>query len=285
MRRQHVRGRTPPAARSLAAAFSLLAVLVIASCAPLRRPPATVHLRVMTYNIQSGGGDLSRIARAIRASDPDVVALQEVDVHWAARSGFADQTAELSAQLGMQARFARIYSLPAPNSSDPREFGVALLSRLPIVAWRNDTLTRLSTQDSNPVPAPMPGLLEATIDARGIVVRVFNTHLDYRADPAVRRRQVADMLAHIGTSSEPTIVVGDMNATPDATELQPLLHRLRDTWPPGAGPGFTYPASAPGKRIDYVLASSGFRVLAASVPPADGSDHRPVVVDLAVSAP
>ena len=78
-------------------------------------------------------------------------------------------------------------------SRPPREFGVALLSRLPIVAWRNDTLTRLSTQDSNPVPAPAPGLLEATVDVRGTRVRVFNwlatagSGLTYPADVPRKR--------------------------------------------------------------------------------------------------
>src|SRR5215467_9056270 len=65
-------------------------------------------LRVMTYNIQSGHGALEGTAAAIRSIAPDIIALQEVDVHWADRSAFADQAAILSARLGMQVRFARI---------------------------------------------------------------------------------------------------------------------------------------------------------------------------------
>ena len=70
-----------------------------------------------------------------------------------------------------------------------------------------------------------------------------------------------------------------MNAGPEAPELQPLLKRLRDTWVT-EGPGFTYPADKPAKRIDYVLASTHFRVRAATVPVTAASDHRPVLVDL-----
>jgi len=236
----------------------------------------------MSYNIRSGNGDLDGTAAAIRASAPDVVALQEVDVHWAERSNFVDEASVLGARLGMQVRFARIYKLPGASAAQlPREFGVALLSRYPIVRFRDDTLTRLSTQESNPVPAPMPGLLEATIDVHGTPVRVFNTHLDYRSDPGVRRRQVAEMLAYIGAPSAPTLVFGDMNAPPDAPELQPLLHRLRDAWAAVSdSAGFTYPAEAPSKRIDYVLVSPHFQVRDASVPATQASDHRPVVVDL-----
>lgn len=238
-------------------------------------------LRVMTYNIQSGHGNLKATATAIRAAHADVVALQEVDVHWAERSGFADQASFLGSELGMHVLFAPIYRMPAASGSQPmREFGVALLSRFAILTWRNDTLTRLSTQAPNPVPAPAPGLLDATLDVRGTRVRVWNTHLDYRADPRVRRQQVAEMVADIGATDQPTIVFGDLNATPAAPELAPLLARLHDAWSPSFGPGFTYPADSAVKRIDYVLVSSDFAVRDATVPAIQTSDHRPVIVDL-----
>jgi endonuclease/exonuclease/phosphatase family metal-dependent hydrolase len=236
----------------------------------------------MTYNIHAGHGNLARTAEAIRAQSPDIIALQEVDVHWSDRSAFVDQVGALAAALGMGSAFAPIYHVPNADPNKPaREFGVALLSRHPIVTWRNDTLTRLSTQDSNAVPAPAPGLLEAFIEVRGLRIRVFNTHLDYRADPAVRRLQTNEIVAALEYSSAPTILFGDMNATPDASELAPLLVRLRDAWPGDSGPGYTYPADRPAKRIDYVLTSRDFRPLRGFVPATDASDHRPVVVDLA----
>ena len=210
-----------------------------------------------------------------------MVALQEVDVHWSERSGFVDQVAALASALGMEARFAPIYTLPnRDNSAVPREFGVAFLSRHHIVTWRNDTLTRLSTQDSNATPARAPGLLEAVVDIGGARVHVFNTHLDYRADPSVRRRQANEMAAAVDGVREPLIVFGDLNAPPDAAEIAPLFQRLRDAWPADSGKGYTYPADVPAKRIDYVLISPEFRVVGARVPVSDASDHRPVVVDL-----
>lgn len=235
----------------------------------------------MTYNIESGRGALDGTVEAIRASAPDIAALQEVDVHWADRSRFADQAAILGERLGMEVRFARIYEITNADPARPvREFGVALLSRFRVVAWRNDTITRLSTQEPNPLPAPAPGLLEARLDVQGREIRVFDTHLDYRADPAVRRRQVADMLRYIGAADVPTLLLGDLNASPNASELVPLFERLTDAWPASAGPGFTYPADRPEKRIDYVLVSPQLRVRSATVPATDASDHRPVVVDL-----
>jgi endonuclease/exonuclease/phosphatase family metal-dependent hydrolase len=259
----------------------LLLTATATGCAHLQRRDAVIPLRVVTYNIRAGNGELWHTAETIRGLAPDIAGLQEVDVNWAERSGFENQARLLGELLGMQVRFAPIYSLPGADSTRPtRQYGVAVLSKYPIVRWRNDTLTRLSTIAQDPAPAPAPGLLEATIDVNGIAVRVFNTHLDYRSDPRVRKQQVEEMLAHLGDAPEPTLVLGDLNATPEAPELQPLLRRLRDAWQSKAEPGFTYPADKPAKRIDYVLTSIHFRVRSAAVPVTEASDHRPVLVEL-----
>lgn len=261
---------------------SALALLAAACASPPHSARPAALLRVMTYNIRSGNGDLAHTAEVIRGESPDIVGLEEVDVHWADRSAFVDQAAELASRLGMHARFAGIYNLPGTAGAPPREFGVALLTRLPVVSFRNDTITRLSTQDPNPVPTPMPGLLDAELDAQGTHVRVFVTHLDYRRDPSVRTQQVSEMLRYIGSSSMPTLLLGDLNATPDAAELQPLLGRLNDSWEASRGPGFTYPADFPRERIDYVLMSPAFRVRDVHVLDTQASDHRPVIADLAI---
>jgi endonuclease/exonuclease/phosphatase family metal-dependent hydrolase len=259
----------------------VLGLLAATACAHVPPGGSAIPLRVMSYNIRSGNDNLAGTAEAIRAQSPDIVGLQEVDVHWAARSNFVDQATALGETLGMEVRFGRIYQLAGTQPNDPpREFGVALLSRFPIVDWTNHIITRLSTQEQNPQPAPLPGFLEAKVDVRGTAVRVFDTHLDYRADPRVRQQQVTDMLAHIGDASTPTLLFGDLNAPPDAPEIKPLLERLHDAWPASAGQGLTYPADAPQKRIDYVLVSTHFRVRSATVPVTLASDHRPVVVDL-----
>lgn len=263
-------------------AWLLAGTVVLASCHPYAaHRQSSAPLRVMTYNIQAGGGHLDSIASVIRAADADIVALQEVDVHWQARSAFADQAADLARALGMSVRFAPIYVLPGnPTANPAREYGVALLSRYPIVGFTNHEITRLSTQTEQVAPTLMPGFLEAVVDVHGARVRVFNTHLDYRGDPAVRRAQVAESLRIIGDATSPVLMFGDFNASPAATELRPLLERLHDAWRDVPDPGFTYPAIRPVRRIDYVLTSPHFRVLDARVLDTQASDHRPVVVSL-----
>jgi len=259
--------------------YIVILIACVLQAAPLP-PPQLQRFRVMTWNIAAGHGDLSKTADIIREANPDIVALQEVDARWEKRSHFADQPAELARALGMHVRFAPIYQLPGDGPSPLREFGVAILSRHAIVEFRNHLLPRLSTQAAVTEPELLPGFPEAVIDIGGARLRVFNTHLDYRADPRVRELQVAATVARLDAVSGPMVLMGDLNAPPHAVELAPLFQRLRDAWPVGPDTGFTYPASAPVRRIDYILTSTDLRALNVRVLPIDASDHRPVVADV-----
>lgn len=276
------------AAAVLAAAAVLLAATAPAATAhagaPGSRAPA-VPLRVATYNIHAGAGqdqvfDLDRTAAALRGLRADVIGLQEVDVHWGARSAFADEARALAEKLRMRVFFAPIYDLePAGEDGERRRFGVAVLSRHPVLHAENHEITRLSTQSPDPVPAPAPGFAEVVVDVRGAQVHVYSTHLDHRADPSVRAAQVADMLAVLAADRGPKVLVGDFNAEPGAPELAPLWRELRDAAPDG---GATYPAADPVKRIDLVTVSPGIRVTGGRTVATEASDHRPVVADLKV---
>ena len=223
----------------------------------------------MTWNIAAGHGDLGKVAETLRDLKPDVVALQEVDVRWSERSAFVDQADSLGKSLKMNVRFGPIYDLP------PRQFGVAILSRYPISTSINHEITRLSTQQQNALPAKAPGFLETVIDVAGTRVRVFSTHLDYRFDPSVRATQVKEMLEVISGSSVPIILAGDMNATPHATEIEPLWNSLVTL-----STEMTYPAEAPTKLIDYIFVSNDVPMADATVAATTASDHRPVIMTL-----
>ncbi|WP_395104298.1 endonuclease/exonuclease/phosphatase family protein [Actinomadura sp. SCN-SB] len=254
-----------------------------------------VRLRVASYNIRAGTGtdgrfDFARLTAAIRALGADVIGLQEVDVHWSARSQWRDLAGDLARATGMSVRFGPIYDLDPPAEGAPRRrYGNAILSRYPIVASCNHEITRLSTQVPDPRPEPAPGLPEVVINARGARVHVYSTHLDYRADPAVRQMQVDDTLKILaedgrGHRSAPRVLVGDFNARPDAPELAPLWKTLNDAWTarePSDG-GMTYPATAPALRIDYIAVSRSVEVEAVHVAMVSASDHLPVVADLRV---
>src|SRR5258706_40384 len=93
---------------------------------------ASATLRVMTYNIHVGVGmdkklDLARIAAVINAQHPDLVGLQEVD-HGVTRTQRIDEIAELAKLTRMDYAFA--FNLRYQGG----QYGVAILSRLPIMA-------------------------------------------------------------------------------------------------------------------------------------------------------
>src|SRR5688572_17864158 len=72
---------------------------------------APVTVRVLTYNIRHGEGmdrvyDLVRLADIMRATEPDLIALQEVD-RGTERSGRTDQLEVLAGLLGMHGEFGR----------------------------------------------------------------------------------------------------------------------------------------------------------------------------------
>jgi endonuclease/exonuclease/phosphatase family metal-dependent hydrolase len=289
-----VAARVALAVAVVGSGFATLAVPVASASAGAGAHPVT--LRVASYNIHAGAGednvfDLDRTAAQISSLHADVVGLQEVDVHWGARSQWRDTLQELGSRLHMRVAFAPIYDLDPPVVGQPqRRYGVALLSRYPFVARENHQITRLSTQDPHPVPVLTPGFLEAVVQIGSpgthVNVHFYVTHLDYRGDPAMRHLQVADM-RHILAQDPPDarqLLLGDFNAEPSAPELQPLWQSVRDLWtgaPVRFGTGLTYPAAVPTKGIDFVTASPNVAVIAAAVPTGDlarvASDHRPMV--------
>jgi endonuclease/exonuclease/phosphatase family metal-dependent hydrolase len=277
----------------VAALLGILGLIVAPPRGGATTPEARqVPLRVLSYNIFHGAGadgvfDLSRTAAAIRDTGADVVGLEEVDQHWGDRSEWTDETAELAAMLGMRSFFAHIYDLPPVTPGQPnRRYGLAILSRYPIVHAENHWITRLSTQDPNPAPAPAPGFPEAVVDVRGALVHVYATHLDFRPDPSVREMQVRDTLAIMAQDGPDAqqVLTGDFNAGPAAPELAPLWEHVTDAWKvAGEGSGLTYPSEQPAQRIDYVTVSAGIGVTGASVPATLASDHRPVLASLIVT--
>jgi endonuclease/exonuclease/phosphatase family metal-dependent hydrolase len=302
MQARPTQARVALAAALVGSASVIVAVPVSGASAQGR--PDTVTLRVASYNIHAGAGednvfDLERTAAQIAGLHADVVGLQEVDVHWGARSQWRDTLQELGSRLHMRVAFAPVYDLDPPAAGRPRrQYGVALLSRHPIVARENHEITRLSTQVAGSSPAQAPGFLEAVVQIGGARTHVYVTHLDYRGDPSVRRLQVADTRRILAQDppGAAQLLLGDLNAEPAAPELAPLWQSVRDVWahaPARFGTGLTYPAAAATKRIDYVTTSPDIAAVAVpvalTVPAGDGqmpagmaSDHRPVVATVRV---
>lgn len=266
---------------SLAATFGATGAV---SAAHAGEPPAPDRpLRVMSFNIHHGEGrdgtlDLSRIADVIRDSDAEVVGLQEVDRHWSDRSDFVDQASWLARELNMHVAFgANLDRDPLEPGEPRRQYGNAILTRWPILERDNTYLPRFDGHEQR-------GLLRARIAVRGVPVQVYSTHLQHN-DAAERRAQVRAIRSVIGTPEDSVLLLGDLNATPQAPEVEALVDGLVDAWAAaGIGDGATYTSTDPTKRIDYVLTSDDVvaRTAAVVTSNAPASDHLPVASTVAL---
>lgn len=239
--------------------------------------PSARVFDVMTFNIHHAAGtdgilDISRIADVITDSGADVVGLQEVDRHYSERSEWADQPAELAKLLGWYVVFgANIDDDPPAGSTDRIQYGTAILSRYPITSWENTYLYNTPGQEQR-------GLLHARLDVRGTAVDFYCTHL--AASSQVDREHQATQIVDLIGGHDPAVLVGDMNATPDAPEVQTLSDAFTDAWTDaGQGAEFTYPSEAPTKRIDMIYGTGSVNPSQTRVWRNDpeASDHLPVL--------
>jgi vancomycin resistance protein VanJ len=231
--------------------------------------------RAMAYNVLFLNTDLDAIATEIETQDPDFVALREL-------------VPEVAAYL--EERLADRYPYHEVD------VWCGFWSRYPILAYRSD---RADGGRGQPIQA-------SVLDIEGRPVTVLSFHSrspplkGYRPfdmpigiptgfDSARRDADINDLINRVDQISGPTVVLGDLNLT-DRQALYPVLaRRLGDAyWEAGWGMGLTFTRfrniGLPMWRIDYVLHSPDLVAVRAWVGDYGGSDHRPVVADLAFAA-
>ncbi len=235
-------------------------------------PPS--QLRVVSWNLHYGvtpglsGGpavDLDATADYIRAQDPDVVLLQEVERGWILAGG-TDILQYLADSLHMNYVYAGAHD---------RQFGNAILSRYEIA---DPTAIRL------PYGAGPQGrsAIVGTIATSEGPIQFVSVHLQHKDDDATRVSEVEALLAALGPVPS-RVIAGDFNDTPGSEAVglmldagyasaQDLLWREQDTY---VGSDFN-------ARIDYQflrgVSGSGFGI--GSSPQ---SDHLNLAVTVAVS--
>ncbi len=254
------------------AAFALVAVWARLNLPhQVQNPMLNDQARVMTYNIHQGldaglNMDLEDIIATIEAQHPDILSLNEVN-RARANNGYNDTLGLISKRLGYQ------YVVFGANFEDG-QYGNAILSRYPIVSWENTHYATNTTE--------VRGLLHAQVLVGSRrPLDVYSTHFDHIGTPDnARAAQAAEALQRIG-SAQTAIFVGDLNATPDAEELQGLyqsqLVDVLDAMGNRYAPTFWSPAN---ERIDYVFVTPDIQILDAAPVESKASDHRPIVVDV-----
>lgn len=236
----------------------------------------TRNLRVMTYNIhhanppskkESGEIDLDAIVNVIRNENPDLVALQEVEVN-TGRSGGVNQAKEIAERLGMKAFFGKAIDY------DGGSYGVAILSRYSI----NDPIVIPLPEDADPKAEDRVLTTASVALPGGMIIRFGSTHLDVRSEG--NRNQQVKMINEI-TSKEnkPFIIAGDFNSLPESMAIAELDKVFTRTCITDCEP--TIPADKPNRTIDFIAFTTGspFKVVSQKViQERYASDHLPVVV-------
>jgi endonuclease/exonuclease/phosphatase (EEP) superfamily protein YafD len=244
------------AAAGLVVAGAPLAAYVMPIAESTAAHPAS--LRLVSLNIRYRTSDLEYIASYLEDAKADVLVLQEVT---------RSQAQQLDQMLA---------SYPH-RMVDPDWRGAAVYSRWPLTTAEWTPLAPLASRGAY-----------VELDWGGERIALLGVHLHWPLSPRearIRDRQLEQLAAFAAAATLPLIVAGDFNLTPWSPHFRRTLATsgLRDcALGQGLAPSWPSQATWIGIRIDHCLASREWRPLDARVGPHVGSDHRPVVLELAL---
>jgi len=179
---------------------------------------------------------------------------------------------------GLEPGFLTRLKQELPGYGLVRSREVAILTRFPVRAQRNTLL-----------PATERTLLTAVLDVNGQAVTVLDAHFTtillrggWREMRASREAQLQSVLRVARDMRGLLVLCGDFNAPTRDLVYGQLKRTFRNAFDDaGAGFGYTFPANVPLVRIDHVWLRE-LDAVRAQVLQGRASDHRPLVVDIAV---
>jgi endonuclease/exonuclease/phosphatase (EEP) superfamily protein YafD len=244
-----------------AATFALVNLVVISqvTLAAPSSDPAGPRLRVLVVNLQYGNAEHAKVGRLVRAVDPDLVALTELTPAWS--EGLDEALAPFP------------HRVLAPEEG---AYGVGLYSRLPLSGARIEH-----------VPSDGPPSATGVVLVHGRALDVVVTHVHTPFAGTIHARQLEALAERRARLGDRLAICGDFNAVPWSEPVRELSEQADLGSVHGRfGSDGSWPSSSPLRLpIDNCLVSDGVAVVDASVGPDIGSDHRPLIVDLALVAP
>jgi endonuclease/exonuclease/phosphatase (EEP) superfamily protein YafD len=270
------------------ATFLLLALLGFRVAWPTTATPGAFHLRIVSCNINGGALGVQKILRSLRAVDPDVIVLQEVepgsyDHLRAIMNGF---TIRESGQFWLASRFPVEEVMEPPIMTN---MGVARSLRF--VRYRITTPTGpVLLYNVHPI-SPRDGLEGVRGDGlRNQFLRgdLFNTRARAMVtqNTSLRLTQLQAVAEDAHTFREPVLIAGDTNLPGLSWAYAHWLGDYQDGFTEaGDGFGYSFPSPRhPWMRIDRIISDRRFRFLDFRVIDSYISDHFAVMADLELPA-
>ena len=181
---------------------------------PARLTPASIGvgpLKIVTWNIERGVR-LQKIATTLKALDPDIVLLQEVD-RYCRRSGSLDVARELGRLLAMNwVSAGEFQEIGEAKGAPAATTGQAILSR---AAISDAAVIVFADQSSmrwrwNPVQPRRGGRIALRARTAGLLV--YSLHLESLGDDKQRSSQLNDVLADQSWQrADEVVIAGDFN--------------------------------------------------------------------------
>ncbi|MDX2291531.1 MULTISPECIES: endonuclease/exonuclease/phosphatase family protein [Streptomyces] len=216
-------------------------------------PDGSAVVRILSYNIRSMRDDEDALARVIRACAPDVVLVQEAPRFFRWRKH--------AARLAAKSELVML-------SGGATAAGPLLLCSLRATVERTEDVLLPLTPGLH-----RRGLATAVVRFGAVRLGLVSCHLSLREDE--RYAQAGLVLDRVAALDTPyTVVAGDLNERPGGPAFTRLTRTLRDGWETRPwGTEHTFPATAPGARVDAILATDAVEFLGCGVPPARTPPH------------
>jgi vancomycin resistance protein VanJ len=261
----------------------LLTVLAIVKYAPLPKPaplPSDNTMRVISYNIWNRNQQLDSDIDWLLEQDADVIVLVEAVNH----------------HLPNLSRLVHHYEYHHVIDAS-----IMLVSRYPMLESQMIVLEPATNTYGR-------SALRAVLDVHGQPITVYGVHLSVprmdtahfpffmyqrtiytiqHYDETRRNAQIATLLRYAVQETNPVVLMGDFNMSHTSAIYEDFAKAGFVDTHAAAGRGFglswSFRPSTPRMlRIDYIWHSSDLRTVQAYIGERRGSDHLPVIVDIAL---
>lgn len=245
----------------------------------------------MTYNVHSCRGLdgrvlPERIARVIEQFNPDLIALQELDVNRRS-SKRMDQPHLIAQHLRMECHFQPAIAVEGEH------YGIAIMSRYPFKIKKAIDLPSCPSFMSGKKFAFLKYFYEprhaiwTSVTINGKEINFVNTHLSLRSKE--RLEQIKGILGqewlNMDSHKVPTIFCGDFNEGPRARGYQLLkesFNAVKSTMPNKCSRK-TFFNPLPLFEVDHIFYTDSLHVKSANIPNTAltriASDHLPLIAD------